>query len=72
MFVQQFLISIFWNGNSQFDTEPRWKEIVKYEGSDKPFIEKGFLTVSNKPGIGVEINEEGLKKYAARDVPFFA
>ena len=42
---------------SQFDTEPRWKEIVKYEGSDKPFIEKGFLTVSNKPGIGVEIKD---------------
>jgi len=57
---------------SQFDTEPRWKEIVKYEGSDKPFIEKGFLTVSNKPGIGVDINEEGLKKYATPGVPFFA
>jgi galactonate dehydratase len=55
-----------------FDTEPRWKEIVKYKGSDKPFIEKGFLTVSNEPGIGVEINEEGLKKYAQRDIPFFA
>ena len=57
---------------SQFDTEPRWKDIVKYEGSDKPFIEKGFLTVSNKPGIGVDINEEGLKKYATPGVPFFA
>ena len=39
---------------------------------DKPFIEKGFLTVSDKPGIGVEINEEGLKKYATPGVPFFA
>ena len=57
---------------SQFDTVPRWKEIVKYEGSDKPFIDKGFLTVSDKPGIGVEINEEGLKKYATPNVPFFA
>jgi galactonate dehydratase len=51
------------------DTEPRWKEIVTY---DKPFIENGFLTVSDKPGIGVEINEEGLKKYATPGVPFFA
>lgn len=50
------------------DTEPKWKEIVTY---DKPFIEKGFLTVSDKPGVGVEINEEGLKKYAVKDVPFF-
>ncbi|MCJ8209195.1 mandelate racemase/muconate lactonizing enzyme family protein [Mucilaginibacter sp. RS28] len=51
------------------DTEPKWKEIVTY---DKPFIEKGFLVVSDKPGIGVEINEEGLKKYATPGVPFFA
>lgn len=54
---------------SQFDTVARWKEIVHY---DKPFIEKGFLVVSDKPGIGVEINEEGLKKYATPDIPFFA
>jgi galactonate dehydratase len=56
---------------SQFDTQPKWKEIVKYEGSDKPFIDKGFLTVLNKPGIGVDINEEGLKKYATPNIPFF-
>jgi galactonate dehydratase len=30
------------------------------------------LTVLDKPGIGVEINEEGLKKYATPNVPFFA
>ncbi|WP_018614689.1 mandelate racemase/muconate lactonizing enzyme family protein [Segetibacter koreensis] len=54
---------------SESDTDLRWKEIVKY---DKPFIEKGFLVVSDKPGIGVEINEEGLKKYATPGVPFFA
>ncbi|HEY9194896.1 MAG TPA: mandelate racemase/muconate lactonizing enzyme family protein [Mucilaginibacter sp.] len=51
------------------DTEPKWKEIVEY---DKPFIEKGFLVLSDKPGVGVEINEEGLKKYAMPGVPFFA
>ena len=50
------------------DTEPKWKEIITY---DKPFIEKGFLTVSDKPGIGVELNLEGLKKYATPNVPFF-
>lgn len=53
---------------SQFDTEQKWKDIVKY---DKPFIEKGFLTVSDKPGIGVDLNLEGLKKYATPGVPFF-
>jgi galactonate dehydratase len=59
-----------WQG--EFDTEARWKEMVKFDGSDKPFIDKGFLTVSNKPGIGVDINEEGLKKYATPGVPYFA
>lgn len=53
---------------SQFDTEPKWKDIVIY---DKPFIEKGFLPVSDKPGIGVDLNLEGLKKYAVPGVPFF-
>lgn len=50
------------------DTEPKWKEIVTY---DKPFIEKGYLILSEKPGIGVEINMEGLKKYATPGIPFF-
>lgn len=53
---------------SQFDTDQKWKDIVVY---DKAFIEKGFLTVSDKPGIGVELNLEGLKKYAHPGVPFF-
>lgn len=53
---------------SQFDTVQKWKDIVTY---DKPFIEKGFLTISDKPGIGVDLNLEGLKKYAHSGVPFF-
>jgi galactonate dehydratase len=52
-----------------FDTQPRWKEMVSYDG---PWVEKGFLTVSNKPGIGVDINEEGMRRYATPGVPFFA
>src|SRR6185369_5284475 len=35
------------------DTEAKWKDIITY---DKPFIENGYLVVSDKPGIGVEIN----------------
>jgi galactonate dehydratase len=31
----------------------------------------GFIPLSEKPGIGVEINEEGLRKYAQPGVPFF-
>lgn len=51
-----------------FHKNPMFKEIVTFDG---PMIENGFITLSEKPGIGVEINEEGMKKYAEKDVPFF-
>jgi len=51
-----------------FHTDPMFKEIVKYDG---PMVENSFITLSEKPGIGVEINEEGMKKYATPGVPFF-
>ncbi len=51
-----------------FDTNPMYKTIVTYDG---PQIEKGFIRLSEKPGIGVEINEEGMRKYANPGVPFF-
>src|SRR6187551_3769128 len=52
-----------------FDTTPMYKEMVTYDG---PQVEKGYIRVSDKPGIGVEINEEGMRKYATPGVPFFA
>lgn len=51
-----------------FHTDPMFKEIVTYDG---PMVENSFITVSNKPGIGVEINEEAMKKYATPGMPFF-
>jgi galactonate dehydratase len=51
-----------------FHTEQMWKDIVKYDGE---WVKDGFIPLSEKPGIGVDVNEEGLKKYAARDIPFF-
>ena len=39
---------------------------------DGPWVEKGSLTVSNKPGIGVDINEDGMRRYAIPGEPFFA
>ena len=45
-----------------------FKDLVTYDGA---WVDKSFITVSDKPGIGVEINEEGMKKYATRGVPFF-
>jgi galactonate dehydratase len=53
---------------SYFHTQPMFKEIVTYDGE---WVKDSFITVSDKPGIGVEINEAGMKKYALPGVPFF-
>ena len=53
---------------SYFHTDPMFKEIVKYDGE---WVKDSFITISEKPGIGVEINEEAMKKYAVPGVPFF-
>lgn len=50
------------------DKDDLWKDIVTYDG---PRTENSFITVSEKPGIGVEINEEGMKKHAVPGIPFF-
>ncbi|PRY16370.1 galactonate dehydratase [Pontibacter ummariensis] len=52
-----------------FHTDPMFKEIVTFDG---PMTVDGHIMLSNKPGIGVEINEEGMKKYATKGYPFFA
>jgi galactonate dehydratase len=51
-----------------FHKDPMFKEIVTFDG---PMTENGFINLSEKPGIGVEINEDGMRKYAVKDVPFF-
>ena len=51
-----------------FHKNPMFKEIVHFDG---PMTENGIIPLSEKPGIGVEINEEGMKKYAVKGVPFF-
>jgi galactonate dehydratase len=63
--VPNFLI-LEWQ--SYFHTDPMFKEIVKFDGE---WVKDSFITLSEKPGIGVEINEEAMKKYAVQGVPFF-
>lgn len=63
--VPNFLI-LEWQ--SYFHTEPMFKEIIRYDGT---WVENSFMTLSEKPGIGVEINEEGMKKYGIPGIPFF-
>ena len=63
--VPNFLI-LEWQ--SYFHTDPMYKDIITYEGN---WVDNSFITLSEKPGIGVEINEQGMKKYAIPDIPFF-
>jgi galactonate dehydratase len=63
--VPNFMIlewQIYFHRDKMFD------EIVSYDG---PRIVDGHIPLSEKPGIGVEINEEGMRAYAAPGVPFF-
>jgi len=64
--VPNFLI-MEWQ--SYFHTNPMYKEIVIFE--EGAWVENSFIKVSEKPGIGVDINEEAMKKYAVQGVPFF-
>jgi len=64
--VPNFLI-MEWQ--SYFHTNPMYKEIVTFDEGD--WVKDSFVTVANHPGIGVDINEEAMKKYATRGVPFF-
>ena len=40
---------------------PWWDSLV--EGVDKPIVNKGFITVPEKPGLGVTLNDEVLKQH---------
>jgi len=51
-----------------FHRDPMFMEIVEFDG---PMVVDGFIPLSEKPGIGVEINEEAMRRYAPEGVPFF-
>jgi galactonate dehydratase len=51
-----------------FHREAMYREIVSFDGE---MVVNGFLPLSEKPGIGVEINEEGMRQHAQPGVPFF-
>ncbi len=52
-----------------FHRDPMFTEIVDFDGD---MVVDGFIPLSEKPGIGVEINEEAMRRYAPEGVPFFA
>ena len=48
--------------NHSVDT-PWWSDLVT--GMDKPLVQKGFITVPEKPGLGIDLNEAEVKKHLA-------
>lgn len=40
--------------------DPWWEDVVT--GIPKPIVDKGFVNVPETPGLGVELNEEAIKK----------
>jgi len=40
---------------------PWWGDLV--EGIEKPIVNKGFITVPDKPGLGVTLNEDAVKAH---------
>ena len=42
------------------------------EGIDKPIINKGYITVPDKPGLGITLNEDAVKAHLAPGATYFA
>jgi len=48
---------------------PWWEDLV--EGVEKPIINKGFIAVPDKPGLGITLNDEAVKAHLAPGSGFF-
>jgi len=44
-------------------------ELIK--GRKKPLIEKGYVEVTDRPGLGIELDEQAAYKYRKQGEPFF-
>ena len=49
---------------------PWWEDLVT--GIDKPIVQKGFAKVPDKPGLGIELNEEVVKMHLVEGTKYFA
>jgi L-alanine-DL-glutamate epimerase-like enolase superfamily enzyme len=47
---------------------PHWQNIVQHDGS---FYKDGYLVLPNKPGFGIELNEDVCRKHLAKGSTFF-
>lgn len=57
-----------WHWSHPASRWKQWKDYVK-EGD---IIEKGYITVPDRPGIGLEMNDEAVKKMMRPGTPWFA
>lgn len=48
---------------------PWWQDLV--EGIDKPIINKGYITVPDKPGLGVTLNEDVVRRHLKPGTGYF-
>lgn len=48
---------------------PWWEDLVI---ADKPLVEKGYVSVPEKPGLGVDLNEEVIKQHLREGEKYFA
>jgi L-alanine-DL-glutamate epimerase-like enolase superfamily enzyme len=48
---------------------PFWDDLAN--GAAKPIIKDGYIQLSEKPGLGVTLNEEVARRYARKGEPFF-
>ena len=64
--VPNFLVQE-WHWGHPAERTARWKQYVE-EGD---IIQKGYITVPDKPGIGLTINDEALRKLARPNSPWF-
>ncbi len=49
---------------------PKFEDLVT--GIEKPLVQDGYVTVPEKPGIGVELNEEVVKEFLVEGEKLFA
>lgn len=49
---------------------PWWSGLV--DGVEKPIVNHGFITVPDKPGLGVTLNEEAVKQHLLPGEEYFA
>jgi len=41
---------------------PDWQHVVQWDG---PLYKDGYLEIPNKPGLGIELNEDVCRKHLA-------